>query len=212
MLDQNITITNRELLVTSPNCRCSMKEQTTTHKLPPHVKASAAYIMTDKHDPLQQTFQVEQVFQQLVVAKDSHALCAITPKIEGLHEVECLLDPGSQIVSMSEVTWRYLKKGLNPDRKITLQLANGSTDLSLGIMENLELEISGIKLYLQAHVIRNPAYDMLLGRPFDVLTESTIDNYRDAMQDITIHNPNSNKVTKIPTLPRGQPRFKIPPP
>jgi hypothetical protein len=51
-----------------------------------------------------------------------------------------------------------------------MQSANGLHDESLGLMENLKLEIGGMKLHVQAHVIRNPAYDVLLSRPFDVLT------------------------------------------
>lgn len=209
VMDQSITITNRELFSTSPDLRRALKEQVTTRKLPPHVKAGAAYVTTDAREQFQQSYEVHQVFEQLVVAKDSHALRAITPVIEGLHEVECLLDNGSQIVSMSEAVWRYIKKELNPDHKITLQSANGTRDLSLGIVENLELEIGGMKLYVQAHVIRDAAYDILLGRPFDVLTASTVENHRDATQDITLHDPNSDKTAKIHTQPRGQPRFKM---
>jgi hypothetical protein len=93
-----------------------------------------------------------------------------------------------------------------------MQSANGSRDKSLGLVENLELEIGGMKLHVQAHVIRNPAYDVLLGRPFDILTASHIKNYRDKSQTITITDPNSGKMVSIPTVPRSQPRFKSAPP
>jgi hypothetical protein len=93
-----------------------------------------------------------------------------------------------------------------------MQSANSSHDKSLGLVENLELEIGGMKLHVQAHVIRNPAYDVLLSRPFDVLTASHIKNYRDESQTITITDPNSGKMVSIPTVPHGQPRFKSPPP
>jgi hypothetical protein len=104
-----------------------------------------------------------------------------------------------------------LNRELNPCWKITMQSANGSHDESLGLVENLELEIGGMKLHVQAHVICNPAYNVLLGRPFNVLTASHIKNYRDKSQTITITNPNSGKMVSIPTVPRGQPHFKSPP-
>jgi hypothetical protein len=111
-------------------------------------------------------------------------LHAITPKIEGLHEVKCILESGSQIVSISEAVWQTLNRELNPRWKVTMQSANGSHNESLGLVENL-----------------------------DVLTTSYIKNYRDESQTITtITDPNSGKMVSIPTVPRGQPRFKSPPP
>ena len=52
------------------------------------------------------------------------------------------------------------------------------------------------------HVIWEAAYDVLLGRPFDVLTESLIRNYEDENQTITIWDPNSGKIVTILTLLR----------
>jgi hypothetical protein len=52
-----------------------------------------------------------------------------------------------------------------------------------------------MKLHVQAHVIHNPAYDVLLGRPFGVLTTSHIKNYCDESQTITITDPNSGDTT-----------------
>jgi hypothetical protein len=93
-----------------------------------------------------------------------------------------------------------------------MQSANGSRNESLGLVENLKLEISGMKLHIQAHVIHNPAYNVLLGRPFDVLTAPNIKNYCDKLQTMTMTNPNSSKMVSIPTVLCGQPCFKSLPP
>jgi hypothetical protein len=45
-------------------------------------------------------------------------------------------------------------------------------------------------------------YHILLGRPFNVLTESIIKNYANSDQTITICDPNTGKVTTIPTISR----------
>ncbi len=55
-----------------------------------------------------------------------------------------------------------------------------------------------ITLYLQVHVIWQSAYDILLGRPFDTLTQSIVHNYADENQTITIHDPNTGKTATIP--------------
>jgi hypothetical protein len=189
-----------------------MKDATTTCKVPTTANTAKAYVDTNTCSANQVQLCCHKVHRNLLVAKESHALRAITPKIEGLHEVECILDSGSQIVSISEAVWHTLNCELNLLWKITMQLANGLRDESLGLIENLELEIGGMKLFVQAHIIRNPAYDVLLGRPFDVLTTSHIKKYRDKSQTITLTDANSGKMVSIPTVPRGQPRFKMPPP
>jgi len=60
---------------------------------------------------------------------------------------------------------------------------------------------------MQVHIIWDPAYDILFGRPFNVLTESVVQNYVNEDQTITIHDPNSGQVATIPTIPRGPPHF-----
>jgi len=56
---------------------------------------------------------------------------------------------------------------------------------------------------MQVHVIRNPAYNILIGQPFDCSTKSVIRNYHNEDQTITVHDPNSNCVTMIPTISKG---------
>ena len=57
-----------------------------------------------------------------------------------------------------------------------------------------------ITFYVQFHVIRNPVYDILLGRLFEVLLESIVCNYKNEDQTITIHDPNSRRTATIPTF------------
>jgi hypothetical protein len=212
MLDVQFTVTSREILATAPEVHRSMKDATTTCKVPTIANTAKAYVDTNTRSANQVQLCCHEVYRNLLVAKESHVLRAITPKIEGLHEVECILDSRSQIVSISEAVWRTLNHKLNPLWKITMQSANRSCDKSLGLIENLELEIGGMELFVQAHIIRNPAYDVLLGRPFDILTASHIKNYCDESQTITLTDTNSGKMVSIPTVPRSQPRFKMPPP
>ncbi|THU79300.1 hypothetical protein K435DRAFT_698101, partial [Dendrothele bispora CBS 962.96] len=52
--------------------------------------------------------------------------------------------------------------------------------------------------------INEPAYEVLLGRPFDCLTESTVQNDREGGQRIMIKDPNTGRRAVIPTSPRGK--------
>ncbi|KAJ7434588.1 hypothetical protein FB451DRAFT_1012096, partial [Mycena latifolia] len=51
--------------------------------------------------------------------------------------------------------------------------------------------------------VRAPAYDILLGRPFDKLTESRVVNSANGDQTITIRDRNTGEELTIPTVPRG---------
>ena len=144
----------------------------------------------------------------LTVALESSALRSIIPLVDNKAKVESILDPGCQIVAMSEEVCHELALAYNPAIKIYMQSANGTVDESLGLAQNVPFLIEDtIVLYMQVHVIRNPAYDILLGRPFDILTESVVRNFRNEDQTITITDPNTGRIITIPTVPRGPPRF-----
>jgi hypothetical protein len=85
-----------------------------------------------------------------------------------------------------------------------MQSANGEVDQSLGLARNVPMTIGEITLYIQIHVICSPAYDILLGRPFDILTKSVVRNYANEDQTITIRDPNRGLLATIPTVPRGR--------
>jgi hypothetical protein len=122
-------------------------------------------------------------------------------------KVEAILDPGCQIVAMSEDVCHELALPYDPTIVLHMQSANGTVDPSLGLARNVPFLVGDLTLYMQVHVIRNPAYDILLGRPFDVLTESVVRNFRNEDQTITIHDPNSDRVVTLPTTSRGPPRI-----
>ena len=82
-----------------------------------------------------------------------------------------------------------------------MQLANHEVDETLGLTRNVPILIRDIMLYVQFHIIRNLAYDILLGRPFDILVESIVRNYSNEDQTITIHDPNSGRIATVPTCP-----------
>jgi len=89
----------------------------------------------------------------------------------------------------------------DPTIVLNMQSMNGKVDQSLGLARNVPMHIGDITLYIQIHVIRSPAYDILLGRPFDILTKSIVQNYVNKDQTITIRDPNSGHITTIPTTP-----------
>ncbi|OSX55966.1 hypothetical protein POSPLADRAFT_1063179 [Postia placenta MAD-698-R-SB12] len=137
---------------------------------------------------------------EFTVARNSNAIRSIIALVDNKEQIECIVDPGSQIVAMSEEVCLGLNLLFNPTIQLNMQSANGEVDRSLGLIRNVPFRIGEIVLYLQAHVIRNAAYDILLGRPFDVLTQSVVKNFADENQTITILCPNTGETVTIPTF------------
>nr|GAT45871.1 predicted protein [Mycena chlorophos] len=152
------------------------------------------------HDEYATLYNQGLLSDDLVVSSDSKSIRCITPIIENRLVAECIIDPGSQICAMSENLFHELGIVYDPTVILNMQSANGAITLSLGLARNVAFKVSDITLYLQVHVVRNPAYDVLLGRPFDVLTRSIVRNYEDSNQDLTIHDPNSGRALTVATV------------
>jgi hypothetical protein len=143
----------------------------------------------------------------IAVAAESRALCAILPTVDGQDKVEAILDPGCQVVAMSEEVCNALALHYDPTIRLHMMSMNGGVDQLLGLARNVPFLVGDITLYLQVHILRAPAYDILLGRPFDILTQSIIRNYADENQTITIIDPNTNRKATVLTIPCGSFKF-----
>ncbi|KAF8801225.1 hypothetical protein BYT27DRAFT_7072500, partial [Phlegmacium glaucopus] len=140
---------------------------------------------------------------RLIVSKESTAIRSIFALIDNSQKRECTLDPGCQVVAMSQDTCHSLGLAYDPQIRLNMESANGTLDWSLGLARNVPFQIGTITLYVQVHVIKSPSYDILLGRPFDVLTESIIRNFANEDQTITLSDPNTGQRITIPTFARG---------
>jgi hypothetical protein len=141
------------------------------------------------------------------VAMESNALRVILPTIADQEQVEAILDPGCQIVAMSEEVCIALGIVYDPNVRLNMVSANGGVDQSLSLAKNVPFKIGEIMVYLQVHILGQPAYDILLGQPFDVLTESVVVNYSNENQTITILNPNTGCKATVPMVKRGSYQF-----
>ena len=130
-------------------------------------------------------------------------------KIDNQIDMECIVDPGSQIIAMSEAVCHDLVLIYDPTIQLNMQSGNSEIDRSLGLVRNVPFQIGTITLYLQMHMICDPIFDILLGRPFNMLTESVVRNFRNEDQTITIKDPNNGTIITIPTMPRSLARHRL---
>jgi hypothetical protein len=158
-------------------------------------------------DPVMQylnTLAPGEVPKSVVVAAESHALRTVYPLINKVGEVESLLDPGSQIVSMEKSVAVLLEVNWDPDITVQMQSANNTLERTLGLAKNVPFLFGTITVYLQVHVIGNAAYKVLLGRPFDIVTESIVKNSKDGSQSLTLTDPNTGVRCVMHTHERGK--------
>jgi hypothetical protein len=94
---------------------------------------------------------------------ESNALRAILPTIADQEQVEAILDPSCQIVAMSEEVCIVLGIAYDPNVRLNMVSANSGIDQSLGLVKNIPFKIGEITVYLQVHVLHQPAYNILLG-------------------------------------------------
>ncbi|KAK7472124.1 hypothetical protein VKT23_000245 [Stygiomarasmius scandens] len=147
----------------------------------------------------------------IIVATRSESLQSIYPVINNSDiQVECVLDGGSQIVSIATEVASALGLVWDPSVVIHMQSANGQLQPTKGLARNVPFRFGELIVYLQLHVIDTPPYQVLLGRPFDSLTESNIKNFANGDQDVTLTCPNTGLKCTIGTFARGQPKRIIP--
>ena len=82
----------------------------------------------------------------------------------------------------------------NPAITISMQSTNGGVLPTKGMAHNVPFAFGNITLFLQV-------YNVLLGRAFDALARTEIQNSLDDVQSITICDPNSDAHIVVPTRP-----------
>ena len=141
----------------------------------------------------------------IIVSRKGESLRVIYPQINKSDEqIECVLDSGSQIVSMDTNIAVGLGIAWDPDVVIHMQSANGNLSPTRGLARNIPFRFGDIVVYLQVHIIDDVPYQVLMGRPFDVLVESEVWNTKDGGQLVTITDPNSGRRSQIGTYAKGE--------
>ena len=71
------------------------------------------------------------------MAKESHSLRMLMMEVDSQIEVELIIDPGCQIIALSEAICHNLGLSYNPTVQLNMQSANGEVDQPLGLARNV---------------------------------------------------------------------------
>jgi len=138
--------------------------------------------------------QVLRSDEGLIVTHHSLPLQAVDAKVRGLGcVIQGVLDLDSEIIAMPKHIWKDLGLLIWSDHTMKMSLANTSIDTSIGILENLVLDLGMGEVMVQVQILAHANFDLLLGQPFHCLMSTTMDNFPDGSQTITLRDPNTSK-------------------
>lgn len=81
-----------------------------------------------------------------------------------------------------------------------MESTNNSKNTTLGLLENLKIKIGQFEFYIQAQVVEEALYAMLLGCPFMTLCQAGTRHFTNRDSQITLVDPNTHAVITIPTF------------
>lgn len=141
--------------------------------------------------------------ENLLVADESTPLRTIYMTINRAGQSECLVDNGSMIVSMSKAA--AIQHGLtwDPNLSVNMESASNHVEKTLGMARNVRFSTSNIVVFLQVHILENPPYNILLGRPFETITGCNSKAQLDGSSELVLTDPNTKSVSVVPTYKRG---------
>lgn len=160
-------------------------------------------------DPIEQFYNTTRIsgpfyIPQAYVAPESVDLRTLWLRINNGIRKECLLDGGSQIASMSLKSVMDLGIAYDPSFTITMESADKGRTTTLGLARNVPVNCEGIIYYLQFHILKDPAYEVLLGRPFETVSQTSLQTTADGQVTATIVDPGNGQRLTLPTYKRGQ--------
>ncbi|MFI5420871.1 MAG: retropepsin-like aspartic protease, partial [Nitrososphaerales archaeon] len=200
-LDTPITISSRELLAVAPEVRKQIKENITTKRV--SNGPNGAMIVEEVVTGIigSETFMAGLPVRkdELIVANHTEELRAIDVELNGSFQVEGILDEGSQIIGLRKDIWEKLGLPLRSDHVMVMESANQTKDHTLGLLQDLKMTIGGYDFYVQAQVVENAPYEMLIGLPFKTLTQSNTRHFSNGDAHLTLTDPNTQAVITVPT-------------
>ena len=146
-----------------PAAVLSLMMKTLTPTLSNAEPLPGAIIIEDPYEVYLRTALEDRGSDCLTVTKESSALCTILLLINHNQYVKSVLDPSSQVITMSEAACHALALIYDCCIHLCMQSANHEVDETLGLACNVPILVGDITLYVQFHIIHNPAYDVLLG-------------------------------------------------
>jgi len=196
LLTLPVTLAAKDLIAISPAVQKDLRLLVSAKRVD---TASSNEVSTLETDPPEE----DSADVLMATTKPIETLRVVDGTFNGLVKCECVIDNGSQIIVIRKDKWERTGSGYSASRRIMMETANGSSNWTLGITENLTLTIGGLPVQVQAYIVEDAPYEVLLGRPFFTLLSAITRDHPNGDQDITITCPESRSSATLITRPRA---------
>ncbi|KIJ36506.1 hypothetical protein M422DRAFT_98930, partial [Sphaerobolus stellatus SS14] len=154
-------------------------ERRLTTMIPDHPR-SKAYRSADVFRASKYLFeQIATILFTQSTTLHTASIRELDAKIQGKHAEIGIYDPGAELVCISDVAAKELGLPFSTDMQLSMTDANGGSKATFGIIENLELVIGGMSIYVHAWIIKDAPYRLLLGRPFQLAARADTEDIGD---------------------------------
>ena len=196
LLSLPVTLAAKDLIAISPAVQKDLRSLVTAKRV--DTASSNEVSISDADTPDEDAAEV-----LMATTKPIETLRVVDGTFNGTVKCECVVDNGSQIIVIRKDKWERTGSGYSASRRIMMETANGTSNWTLGITENLTLTIGGLPVQVQAYIVEDAPYEVLLGRPFFTLLSAVTRDYPNGNQDITITCPESRTSAVLVTRPRA---------
>ena len=198
MLDGHAGVTWSELGEVSLEFRKAMNERSKVHRVP----LGSNLIESGGEATILAAIHKQQP-KASYGCWDNLTLRAVRPTINGYGGIECVLDSGSQMVVVRKDVWEKIGGTLLPDEGIMMETANRATVRTVGKTNGLVFDFNGeVEVRLNAQIVEEAPFDVLLGRPFFAATSCVTKDHEDGKMEITLTDPESKKKVQVRTYER----------
>ncbi|KIK14047.1 hypothetical protein PISMIDRAFT_34349, partial [Pisolithus microcarpus 441] len=104
-----------------------------------------------------------------------------------------ILDGGSQVVALRKEVAEVLQLPIEKDGCITMETATQGKEAMEGIVNNCPITFAGVTVHLPIQIIRNTAFNIILGQPFTCTLHATTQDLLNGAQSVEIIEPGSSK-------------------
>jgi len=196
LLSLPVTLAAKDLIAISPAVQKDLRQLVTAKRVE---SASSNEVSATETEPPED----DPIDVLMATTKPIETLRVVDGTFSGSVKCECVVDNGSQIIVIRKDKWERTGSGYSASRRIMMETANGTSNWTLGITENLTLTIGGLPVQVQAYIVEDAPYEVLLGRPFFTLLSAVTRDYPNGNQDITITCPESKTSAVLVTRPRS---------
>ena len=201
--DTKVQLTLGELLRFSPSIRKALRLQ--PGPKPAKARPSAAniaqvlYTAGPRPSSPQRTTTAEEP-----IASPNEPLREIDLLLDGKIKARGLVDSGATLIAMHKDVWISLGSPILEESRIVVESAHGTTAETLGLLPRLRINIGGFSVLVQAHVVFDGPFEILLGRPFFRHCCGSIVDTPDT-NFLRLHEPLTHERIAVPTIARVPP-------